>query len=408
MGIERGRYSVIQPTPKLWTVQYFFVILTTFLFFVCMHMMNAGFPVFVTQISGNPAIGGGMMTAFMIAAISTRPLVSAFLQKIEIKKAIAITLCLIFICIFLSYEQTSIPFLLFIRIIEGIGFGVITTLLGTLVTFHIPSERIGEGIGYFSMASSLGGTMAPVLALYMIHSFSFNSLLLLAFAIIISTLGCSLLIKRIHLNSQPKSHSTFIQNVFDKGAILPSILVMFLCMTFGGVFSLIDGLGKETGLGTQITFFFVTFVILMLSIRPISGKIFDKKGHRVLIVPASLFALIGLLLLGITENLSTLLAAAIFYSIGYGIIQPTLQAWAVSQVSPDKKGTANAMILTGMDLGMAIGSPILGLIAGYTSYKSMFGYSSICIVIFLAIYLVMIIRSRNKKLKPAVDKEVVS
>lgn len=369
-------------------------------------MMNAGFPIFVTQISKNPALGGAMMTAFMVAAILTRPFVSAFLQKINIKKAIAITLCLIFACIYLSYSQTSIPFLLFIRAIEGIGFGIMTTLLGTIVTFYIPSERIGEGIGYFSMASSLGGTLAPVLALFMIHSFSFKSMLLLAFAIIISILGCSILIKRIRVDHQSNTQKSIIHYVFDKGAILPSFLVMFLCVTFGGVFNFIDGLGNETGLGAQISLFFVIFVILMITIRPLSGRIFDRKGHTVLILPASLLGIIGLLLLANTKNLTTLLAAAVFYSIGYAIIQPTLQAWAVSQVSPDKKGTANAMILTGMDLGMAIGSPTLGMIAGNTSYKSMFGYSSICIVILLAIYLVMLIRSNNKKVMQPIDKEV--
>ena len=150
-----------------------------------------------------------MMTAFMIAAIITRPVVSALLQKIEIKKTIAITLCIIFICIFLSYGQTSIPFLLFIRVIEGIGFGIVTTLLATLITLHIPNERIGEGIGYFSMASSLGGTLAPALALSMIHSFSFNSLLLLAIAIIISILGCSVLLQRTYANHNPKGSQNY-------------------------------------------------------------------------------------------------------------------------------------------------------------------------------------------------------
>ena len=397
-----------QPKPRLWTAQYFLVVFMMFLFLLCLHMMNAGFPVFVTQITGNPAISGAMMTAFMIAAIITRPVVSALLQKIEIKKTITITLCIMFICIFLSYGQTSIPFLLFIRVIEGIGFGIITTLLATLITLHIPNERIGEGIGYFSMASSVGGTLAPALALSMIHSFSFNSLLLLAIAIIISILGCSVLLQRTYTNHNPRIHRTIMHYVFDKGALLPSILVMFLCITFGGVFNFIDGLGKETGIGAQIPCFFVTFVILMIFVRPISGKIFDKKGHTVLILPAALFGITGLLLLAITENLFMLLTAAAFYSICYGVIHPTLQSWAVSQVSPERKATANAMILNGMDLGMAIGSPILGMIAGYTSYKSMFGYSSICLIMLLVLYLFMLTRSRNKKLKPTVDKEVVS
>lgn len=64
------------------------------------------------------------------------------------------------------------------------------------------------------------------------------------------------------------------------------------------------------------------------------------------------------------------------------------------------------MILTGMDLGMAIGSPTLGMLAGLASYKSMFGYSSICIFSLLAIYLFMMIRSNNKKIMSPFDKEV--
>lgn len=394
--------------PRLWTVQYFLVVFITFLFFLCLHMMNAGFPIFVTQLSGNPAIGGTMMTAFMMAAIITRPFVSALLRKIEIKKTIAITLCIIFFCVFFSYEQQSIPFLLFIRVIEGIGFGIITTLLATLITLLIPSDRIGEGIGYFSVATSLGAGLAPVLALSVIYSHSFNYLILLASIIIVSILGCIMLLQRTISNHDYTGRRNIIHYVFDKGALLPSILVMLLCITFGGVFNFIDGLGKETGLGTQITLFFVTFVILMLFVRPISGKIFDKKGHKFLILSASFFGIIGLLLLAITKNMFILLTAAVFYSICYGALQPTLQSWAVSQVSPEKKATANAMILNGMDLGMAIGSPILGVIAGFTSYKSMFGYSSICLVLLLAIYLFMIIRNRNKQFNPAAKKEVVS
>ncbi|MFJ8257888.1 MFS transporter [Peribacillus asahii] len=392
-----------QLKPRLWTAQYFLVVFMTFLFFLCLHMMNAGFPIFVTGVSKNPAIGGTTMTAFMIAAIITRPFVSFLLQKIEIKKTIAITLCIIFICVFLSYGQTSIPFLLCIRVMEGIGFGLVTTLLATLVTSHIPSERIGEGIGYFSMATSLGASLAPVVALSMIHSFSFNSLLLLAIAIIISILGCSMFIKRIHSNHQHKNQGTIMDYVFDKKVLLPSILVLFLCVTFGGVFNFIDGLGKENGMGSQITLFFVIFVILMLVVRPISGKIFDRKGHKGLIVTGSVSGIIGLILLTITNNLFMLVTAAVFYSICYGTIQPTLQSWAVSRVSPEKKATANAMVLNGMDLGMAIGAPTLGLIAGHTSYKFMFGSSSICILLLLVIYLFIMSRSRNKKLKLTVD-----
>ncbi|HZG74154.1 MAG TPA: MFS transporter, partial [Chondromyces sp.] len=70
---------------------------------------------------------------------------------------------------------------------------------------------------------------------------------------------------------------------------------------------------------------------------------------------SGIFGVIGLLLLGGANSLWILSVAAVFYGISYGTLHPTLQAWAVSQVGAEKKGTANAMILTGMHLGMAVG-----------------------------------------------------
>jgi MFS family permease len=405
---EKEGLLMAQNKPKLWTLQFFQIITITFLFFLCLHMLNASFPVFVTEMTGNPAKGGGMTTAFMLAAIFTRPFISVFLSKIHMKKTIIFTLIFIFFCIFISFNRISIPLLLFIRVLEGVGFGIITTLLATMATTIIPSERIGEGVGYFGMATSLGASLSPVFALSIFHSYSFNTVLLLTLVIVVVTLGCSLFISKVHSNGQKEegnqkiTNISIIHSIFDKKALLPSGLVFLLCMTFGGVFNFIDGLGKEAGLGANVSLFFLIFMLVMLFIRPISGKIFDLMGHKILIYPAGLCGVIGLVLLAVTDSLLILLTAAVFYGIAYGTMHPTLQSWAVSQVDSNKKGTANAMFLTCMDLGMAVGAPTLGMAAGQIGYKVMFGYSSILILFLLFIYMVK--SGRGKDIELSGDK----
>ncbi|WML32407.1 MFS transporter [Neobacillus sp. OS1-32] len=156
-----------------------------------------------------------------------------------------------------------------------------------------------------------------------------------------------------------------------------------------------DGLGKESGLGTKISLFFLVFMVMMIIIRPISGIVFDRLGHKILVFPACLFGIAALLLLGITNNVTILLLSAFFYGLSYGVLQPTLQSWAVSQAGPNNKGTANAMILTGMDLGMALGSPLLGWIAGKAGYSAMFGYSSLFLLLLLLVYIFHSFQSKN-------------
>lgn len=392
--------------PRLWTKQFSLIVMITFLFFLAMHILNAGFPVYLTEMSNNPALGGTMTTAFMLAAIFTRPVVSIFLPSLHAKKAIWITiLCLIF-SIVLSFGKSYYPFLIAIRIIEGIGFGIITTLMATYATAIAPGSRLGEGVGYFAMATSLGASLAPFAALSIIHVFSFNSVLVLSLFIIIGILGCCYFIKNIEFNrvQSDQYHKTSIfQNVFDKNALFPSILVFLLCVTFGGVFNFIDGLGQESGIGAKISIFFLVFMVMMVVVRPAAGIIFDKSGHKMLIYPAGFCSLTGLILLSFTDSLWILIFAAVFYGIGYGATHPSLQSWAVSEVNANKKGTANAMILTGMDLGMAIGSPFLGFAAGEIGYRAMFGYSSIFILVLLVLYLIKSILS--KKSVKAIEKE---
>jgi MFS family permease len=388
-------------TSRLWTPQFILIIFVTFLFFLCLQMLTAGFPVFVTGLKSNPAEGGLMTTVFMLAAIFTRPVIGILIHKMNIKLILGITLLLVTGVIFLSYGQTSLSSLVVIRILHGIGFGIGSTLLATLATALIPHERLGEGIGYFGMATSLGTTLGPSLALSFVHSFSFNVTILVTAAIAALGFITSLLVKNPEQSqkSEPKieQKGSILQYAFDKKALLPCFLVFLFYLTFSGIVNFINGLGEEVHLGGKVSIFFLLNAIVTVMIRPFSGKIYDRMGHKYLIYPACVVGISGLIIMALTRNFATLIVAAIVYGMAYGIMQPTFQAWAVSRVTPDKKGTANAMALSFMDLGMALGAITLGGVAGQFDYRSMYGISSFLIVILLILYSMANARTRKNR-----------
>ncbi|WML31771.1 MFS transporter [Neobacillus sp. OS1-32] len=219
--------------PKLWTKSFIFIVFTTFLFFFDLHMLNAGFPIFITQMKSSPILGGTMTTAFMFAAIVTRPFISVFLPKLEIKKSIIYTLIGIFGCISFSINNYSIPILISLRVLPGIGFGIITTLLATLATTIIPKKRLGEGIGFFGMATSLGASLAPAATIAIFHSFSFLYVLLFSLIVELLIFGCFLSMQTkpsytLMPETVPISRKeAMIDYIFDKKILLPSILVFF-------------------------------------------------------------------------------------------------------------------------------------------------------------------------------------
>jgi MFS family permease len=357
-------------------------------------MLTGGYSVYVTEFSHNPTLGGVMTTAFMLAAIITRPIIGIFIHKINIKKVLCFVLLFTLAFIMISYSQEAIPLLITLRILEGIGFGCTTTLLATLATNLIPNERLGEGIGYFGMATSLGATLGPMFALSILHSFSFKILLFITMILLVFSFIFALFIKNKfeHAFSRPfNQKNSLIDLAFDKRAMIPCLLVMLFYCTYSGIVNFLNGLGEEKNLSDKVPLFFLIIAVVIVLVRPISGKIFDRKGDKYLIYPASICSIIGLNLLAFTHELFTLLVAAILYGFAYSVMQPSFQALAIRKVSADKKGTANAMALSSMDLGMALGAPLLGNIVSVTSYNGMFGLSSLLIVVLILIYMKEII-----------------
>ncbi|GGH79482.1 putative MFS family arabinose efflux permease [Pullulanibacillus pueri] len=394
---------------KLWTTQFVMVIVLTFLFFLCLQSLTAGFPIFITGTTGSSSKGGLMTTFFMLGAIVIRPFIGIFVHKINMKITLISTLIFLTLTLAASLGQESFSLLMLLRFLQGMTFGIATTLLATFATQLIPTKRLGEGIGYFGLATSLGTSLAPMLALALLQSTPFIWLLGLTIVLALLTLVGSFFIK--NKRSEPLAQTktprgSVLSYAFDKKAFMPTFLVMLFYITFSGIVNFIDGLGKESHIQDHTSLFFLVTAVAMIVTRPFSGRIYDRFGHKFLIIPSAICGIVGLLCLSQTGTTGGLILSAVFYGIAYGVIQPTLQAWAVSRVAPDKKGTANAMTLNFMDLGMALGAVSLGTVADATSFHKMFGTSSVLIFVFILLYiLVTTLSGRSTKNKHSLQEQ---
>ena len=126
----------------------------------------------------------------------------------------------------------------------------------------------------------------------------------------------------------------------------------------------------------------------MVIIRSFSGKIFDKFGHRILIIPAAVSGAVGLVVLGFSTNMIMVLLSGVLFGIAFAILHPIIQAWALTLVPPEKKATANSMLLIFIDSGLAIGSVGLGFIASIVGYGMTFSFSAVLMILILIIYLI--------------------
>ncbi len=380
----------------LFTPEFIKILVMALAFFLSIMFLTSGIPGHITATSGDAFIGGLMTTVFMVAAILTRPVIGYIIQKANLNALNIVTVLSLALLIFALSLTEHTAVMLVLRVLQGICFGILSTSIATMATSSMPKSRMGEGIGYYGMATSGGTSFAPMLALAILQSFSYRALILTSTALALVTFVLLLSTrtkdteKRDTKPLDDVEKLSFLDYAFDKDAVLPCAIVAFFSFTLGGVTSFLRPLSIEAEIESTVSLFFLVQAIVLLISKAVSGIVYDRYGHKMILYPAAISGILGLFLLSRVETTFVLLIAAVFYGIAYGFLTTTLQTLAVSRVEKHKQGTANAMFLSFMDLGMALGSPILGLVAGALSYHGIYAVSIIFILALVVVYTVTI------------------
>ncbi|HYK72556.1 MAG TPA: MFS transporter, partial [Pseudoneobacillus sp.] len=136
---------------------------------------------------------------------------------------------------------------------------------------------------------------------------------------------------------------------------------------------------------------------LMLT-RTFAGKIYDKKGHKAVFPPGAFLIVIAMLLLGWLPNSVSLYVAGIFYGLGFGMIQPGLQAWSVEASPANRKGMATATFFSFFDLGIGVGAIVFGQVAYWFGYASIYFTSALSVIISLFLYYLLLGKTNIKNM----------
>lgn len=404
-------------TGKLWTKAFITLTISYLLLFLSLQMLLSPFPTYVKE-RFNPGdfTVSLVISVFALAAIVAR-FVTASLMKNK-KRSLPIMyigLAITAVSTALYPFAGSVAILLLLRILFGIGFGMASTVMPTLVAEIIPRHRIGEGIGYFGMSTTLAMSVGPVIGLAVLGSFGFGTLAMLGVLAAIIAIPLAYMSKKAKQpNTAPAAPKPAKpaavpapKGKFNYLLLLPCGLNVLLSITYGGLLSFLALYGQERNI-SSVSLFFLFNALAAFIIRPVSGKLFDSKGHAAVIVPAAVFSFIGLILISYTESLPMLMLSGLCYGLGYGAIQPTLQAWMLQMTPPQEHGTANGLYYNALDLGVAIGSMVLGIIASATSYSMMYRVSSLAMVLLAIFYLVTVAAMASKKKKAAAKSKTAA
>ncbi|MGX4670864.1 MFS transporter [Cerasibacillus sp. JNUCC 74] len=380
---------------KIWTRDFILICLANFFIFLGFQMTLPTLPLFVKELGGSDQLIGVIVGIFTFSALIMRPYAGYALET-KGRRFVYMLGLLIFVLSVGSFAVVStIFFLLVLRIIQGIGWGFSTTATGTIATDLIPPSRRGEGMGYFGLAGNMALGIGPSLGLMLVDVISFSHFFLICAAGGIVAFILSSKIKYKKVEESPHKTVALKFDIFEKTAIQPSLLLFFITFTFGGIATFLPLHAAEKSIAGIEGYFLVYALFLMVS-RTFAGKVYDQKGHLYVFLPGTILIFIAMLLLAWLPSTVILLVAAAMYGLGFGTIQPALQAWAVEKAPENRKGMANATFFSFFDLGVGLGAILFGQIAFLFNYAVIYVTAAGSVLVSIGLYLYLVFLAVRK------------
>lgn len=356
----------------LWNKSFIFCLLNNLFLFIFYFAQTTILPIYiVNELGGNLSQAGLAMTLFMLSAIAIRPFSGLIIEKFGVKKTLYVSEIMFCLCSVAYIFVDSLVFLLVLRFLHGIWFSIVTTVTVPIANNFIPDSRKGEGMGYFLMSVNLGIVLGPLIGLGLTQSISYSAIsTLLSLSVWVGFAFCLMIplvanANKVKVESTPK-RKLGLHDFVEKKALPVSLMAMMVSFAYASIMSFISTFAESRHMLSYASLFFVVFSISMMSLRPITGKIYDRRGPSVVIYPAiSLFAL-GLIILSQVQTVIGFMFAAVLIGIGFGSAQPCLQTISIQRSPKDRIGLATSTYFCCYDIGIAMGALVLGyVIAGY-------------------------------------------
>lgn len=391
---------------KLWTKDFLIISLVNFFLTLVFFLLMVTIGVYAVSAYGATTSEAGLVTGiFIIGTLVGRLFIGRLIDSIGRRKTLLIGLTFFTATILLYFIDLGVGFLLFTRFVHGLGMGLSSTATGTIVAQVIPGSRKGEGIGYYSMSSTLATAIGPFVGLMMSQYTSFSVIFLTCLIVGLISLASALFVK-VPESKNPEVVRGFSLTAFVEPKALPIALIIGVAaLSYSSVLSYINFYASELDLVEAASVFFLVYSVAVLLSRPITGRLMDARGANIVMYPAIALFAIGMLVLSQATNAGMLLLAGALIGLGFGNIQSGTQAIAVKAADPHRMGMATSTFFIALDAGLGFGPYLIGLLIPITGFSTLYLLLSGVATLTILLYYFMNGRQERSHLKQAARQD---
>ncbi len=241
-----------------------------------------------------------------------------------------------------------------LRLLQAAGYVAFTTAgTGFVVLLTTPAER-GRRMAIFGTAANLAITLTPALVSALLVLLPLSTGFLLAGAL---ALVAGLIAWRLPPISLEAAGGTTGQLSFPRRLWVPMLTAGLLGAGFAAFFQFVPILAERRAT-IAVGWLYTTYGLGLILTRFSAGRLVDRWGTRRMLLVTSLLMASGLALFSVATTPAQLIPATLLVAAA-GLFHPTLITHHAALL-PEAPGRASAAFYVGFDLGIGLGSWVLG------------------------------------------------
>ncbi len=354
---------------------------------------------YAKNLGASSTFAGVIVGIMSVAAMFLRPVAGNLTDKFSKYRLSFIGGILILIGVLGYIFTPSSAWLLLFRLINGTGYVLCTVCMTTWLAFLVPRQHVGEAMGFYGLMNALAMALAPALSINIYQKIGYRESLI---ASAVSALLMVVSIQFVGNHVKPivrdkkntKKHFKIIQMNVLPVAILTTLFAIPYFITQADIVTYVE----QKHLSVAVGLYFLIYAAVLLVIRIGLKRYFDTVRFGVWFWISLVSTAAYIVLLAIMNNNWQMALAAAGMAMGYGIIYSVLQSTALLLAPIEEQGLASSTFYLGLDIAMAFGPMLGGVIDSVLPIKWFYLVELVLIPFMLVVYFIW-----RKRLNGAID-----
>jgi MFS family permease len=352
-----------------------FLFIITFTFYTSLDILQLPLPLYIEELGGGPDTIGWLMGVTGILTVILRPIMGVW-SDLKGKKGI---LVFSMICWFLSplllLVGESFMWIAFVRVFKSIGLAGVVLATQALMAEQVDRKDRGKAIALQGIADGAAVIAGPIFGFWLVEHFGFKWMFSISSAV--ALIGVILTFYVKEKGEDQTLNEQALNNEFKESWIslakkpilyIPTIIGFGQAFCFGAVLYFMAVFTSELGI-TNKGYLFAFWGVFLIIGRLIAGRVSDKYGRELIIIPTILLTAVGMYIVALFPTGFFIYLACALIGMGFGGGHTGLMAFTVDNCSNSNRGFNISFLGSSFEMGIAISGFTLGIIADTLSYN---------------------------------------